>query len=75
MAQAGPPATTTSHRLQRSAHNKPRYAVPLRKNTLCTCGGVYNLYMPNFVPIATEFSYLSAPLASVAELEKWICLR
>ncbi len=30
-SQVGPPASTTSHRFPRSAHNKPRYAVPLGK--------------------------------------------
>ena len=30
-SQVGPPASTISHRFPRSAHNKPRFAVPIGK--------------------------------------------
>ncbi len=61
-----------------SAHNKPRYAVPLGKkeeHAMCVSvnhnGDCYDIYMRDFLPNATEFAYLSALPASAAELEKW----
>ena len=52
-SQVGPPASTTSHRFPRSAHNKPRFAVPIGKkeeHAICVSvnhnGDSFDIYMP-----------------------------
>jgi hypothetical protein len=43
-SMVGPPTSTTSHRLPRSAHNTPRYAVPIgKKEEHAMCNGVTSL--------------------------------
>jgi hypothetical protein len=54
-SKVGPPTNTTSHRFPRSAHNNPRYAIPIGKmEEHAMCVGVnyndnsFDLYMPDF---------------------------
>jgi hypothetical protein len=77
-SEVGPPPSATSHRFPRSAHNKPRFAVPIGKkddHAMCVSvnhnGDCFDLYMPDMLSDSSEFAFLSGPPASAAELEKW----